>query len=46
MPFKGIITVENKAFQGTGADNNHKQVVFKNCAAFLDWICEIKVEHQ
>ena len=35
---KGPISVEPQA--GANPNNNEKEVVFKNCAPFTDWISE------
>ena len=38
---KGNITVNNTAAAGANANNANKKVIFKNCAPFTNWICEI-----
>ena len=38
---KGTISVNNTAAQGAAANNNNKEVIFKNCAQFTNCISEI-----
>ena len=38
---KKTITVENTAAQGASANNADKNVTFKNCAPFTNWISKI-----
>ena len=38
---KGSILVVNTATADTAANNNHIELVFKNCDSFTDWISEI-----
>ena len=38
---KGIISVNNTAGAGVGANNTNKKVIFKNCAPFTNCITEI-----
>ena len=38
---KGTINVNNTAAQGPAANNNNKEVIFKNCAPFTNCISEI-----
>ena len=40
-PLKRTISVKNTAGTGVAANNNEKEVVFKNCAPFGDCISEI-----
>ena len=37
----GTITVPNIAVEGTAVNNTNKQVIFKNCASFTNYITEI-----
>ena len=38
---KGSTLVVNTATADTAANNNHIELVFKNCDSFTDWISEI-----
>ena len=38
---RGTISVNNTAAEGTAANNNNKEVIFKNCAPFTNCISEI-----
>ena len=40
-PVKGNITVPNTAAAGAAANNSNKNVLFKNYAAFTDYISEM-----
>ena len=38
---KGNMSVTNTAAAGADANNTNKNVIFKNCAPFTDYICKI-----
>ena len=38
---KGTITVANTSAAGAAVNNTNKKVIFKNCAPFTNWKCEM-----